>query len=332
MNTAPAGSLPSRADAPRWRTVLADRTWLLTVLIATTVIVQSITIPGFLSAYNLLNTLQYGVEIGLLALAETLVITSGGGGIDLSVGSQVSLLSTLIGVLSLRLGYPIWPVALLTLLLGGLLGAVNGAFVAAVGVPPLLATLGTMYVYASLALVLTGGIPLSGFPRGFFWLGQGTVLGIPNQVLFLFVPIAALLGVLMHRSVLGRYLVGVGANEVAARFAGINVKAVRFWVYVLAGLLAAIAAVVMTSRVATAKPDAGSGYELRAITVAVLGGTDIFGGRGSVAGTSLAVLLITLLSNGLDLAMVHPIWQVGMLGAVLVIGVLLNNWLAARAG
>lgn len=316
----------------RWQALLAERTWLLTLLIAAAMVAQGVAIPGFLSRYNLLNTLQYGVEIGLLAVAETLVITSGGGGIDLSVGSQVSLLSTLMGVLALRLGYDVWAVAGAVLILGAVLGAVNGMFVALVGVPPLLTTLGTMYVYASLALVLTGGIPLSGFPRSFFVLGQGTTLGIPNQVLFVFVPVTLLTGLLLHRSLVGRYLFGVGANEVAARFAGVNVKAVRFWVYVVAGILAGVAAVVMTSRVATAKPDAGSGYELRAITVAVLGGTDIFGGKGSVAGTALAVLLITLLSNGLDLAMVHPIWQVGVLGGVLVVGVLLNNWLAARGG
>lgn len=331
MSAALVSSVQERRTA-RLRRWLAERVWLLLLLIAVTVAVQGAFIPDFLSGYNLLNTLQYGVEIGLLAMAETLVITSGGGAIDLSIGSQVSLLSVLIGILALRLGYDVWVVAGVVLLLGGLLGAINGSLVAWVGVPALLTTLGTMYVYASIALVLTGGIPLSGFPREFFVLGQGTTFGIPNQVLFVFIPIALLLAVAMHRSVLGRHLFGVGSNEVAARFAGLDVRAVRFWVYVVAGLLAAVAALVMTSRVATAKPDAGYGYELRAITVAVLGGTDIFGGKGSIAGTVLAVLLITLLSNGLDLAMVHPIWHVGMLGAVLIVGVLLNNWIASDRG
>ncbi|MBE3599328.1 MAG: ABC transporter permease [Limnochordaceae bacterium] len=312
------------------RALLAERVWLLVLLIVLTLIVQGAIVPGFLNGYNLLNTLQYGVEIGLLAIAETLVIISGGGGIDLSVGSQVSLASIVLGVLVIRLHQDLWLSVAAVMLLGLWMGAVNGGMVAYVGIPPLLATLGTMYVYSSLALVLTGGIPVSGFPPEFFGIGQGTALGIPNQVLWIFLPVVVLLGLLAHRSVLGRHLFGVGANETAARFAGIDVRAVRFWVYVVAGFLAALGAVIMTSRVATAKPDAGLGYELRAITVAVLGGTDIFGGRGSVAGTVMAILLITLLSNGLDLAMVHPIWQVGMLGAVLIAGVLLNNWTAAR--
>lgn len=314
----------------RFLLLLQDRVWLLLILIVLVTAVLSAWVPGFLSVYNLLNTSKYGVEIGLLALAETLIIISGGGGIDLSIGSAVSLISVLIGWLAVTKGVNVWLAALVGIAFGGCLGAVNGFLVSRIRIPPLLVTIGTMYIFGSLALVATGGIPISGFPTEFYVLGQGTLYGIPVQVIFVFIPVAVVLHFLLKHTHFGRHLVGVGTNEVAAHFAGIDVRQVRFWVYVIGGLLAGLAAVVMASRVATAKPDAGLGYELRAITIAVLGGTHIFGGKGTIVGTVLAVIIITLIANGLDLAMVHPIWQVGMLGIVLICSVLLNNWVARR--
>jgi ribose/xylose/arabinose/galactoside ABC-type transport system permease subunit len=315
---------------PFLRFVATDRPRFLILVLALAFAGFALTTAEFATIYNVFNMTQYGVEIGLLALGETLVIISGGGSIDLSVGSMLSLSGVFMGLLTMRVGLNVWLAALLGILSGGLLGAINALFVTRIGIPALIVTLGTLYAYASAALVLTDTVPISGLPEHFFVLGQSKVLGVPFQVLMIFIPVALVLHVALRRTIFGRNLHAVGTNEVAARFAAINVGAVRFWVFTLAGLLAGLAAVVMTSRVASARPDAGVGYELQAITIAVLGGTSILGGEGTVLGTILGVLVITVLSNGLQLAGINPIWQLGAVGIVLVVTVLLNQWLARR--
>lgn len=315
---------------PFLRFVATDRPRFLILVLALAFAGFALTTAEFATIYNVFNMTQYGVEIGLLALGETLVIISGGGSIDLSVGSMLSLSGVFMGLLTMRVGLNVWLAALLGILSGGLLGAINALFITRIGIPALIVTLGTLYAYASAALVLTDTVPISGLPEHFFVLGQSKVLGVPFQVLMIFIPVALVLHVALRRTIFGRNLHAVGTNEVAARFAAINVGAVRFWVFTLAGLLAGLAAVVMTSRVASARPDAGVGYELQAITIAVLGGTSILGGEGTVLGTILGVLVITVLSNGLQLAGINPIWQLGAVGIVLVVTVLLNQWLARR--
>ncbi len=315
---------------PFLRFIATDRPRFLILVLALAFVVFALTTADFATLYNVFNMTQYGVEIGLLALGETLVIISGGGSIDLSVGSVLSLSGVFMGLLTMRVGFNVWLAALLGILSGGLLGAINALFITRIGIPALIVTLGTLYAYASAALVLTDTVPISGLPEHFFVLGQSRVLGVPFQVLMIFIPVALVLHVALRRTIFGRNLHAVGTNEVAARFAAINVGAVRFWVFTLSGLLAGLAAVVMTSRVASARPDAGVGYELQAITIAVLGGTSMLGGEGTVLGTILGVLVITVLSNGLQLAGIHPIWQLGAVGIVLVVTVLLNQWLARR--
>jgi len=315
---------------PFLRFVATDRPRFLILVLALAFAGFALTTAEFATLYNVFNMTQYGVEIGLLALGETLVIISGGGSIDLSVGSMLSLSGVFMGLLTMRVGLNVWLAALLGILSGGLLGAINALFVTRIGIPALIVTLGTLYAYASAALVLTDTVPISGLPEHLFVLGQSKVLGVPFQVLMIFIPVALVLHVALRRTIFGRNLHAVGTNEVAARFAAINVGAVRFWVFTLAGLLAGLAAVVMTSRVASARPDAGVGYELQAITIAVLGGTSILGGEGTVLGTILGILVITVLSNGLQLASINPIWQLGAVGIVLVVTVLLNQWLARR--
>ncbi len=312
------------------RLASTDRPRFLVLVLALTFVVFAVTTRDFATLYNTFNMTQYGVEIGLLALGETLVIISGGGSIDLSVGSILSLSGVVLGMLTMWVRLDVWVAAPLGVLSGGALGALNAFLITRVGIPALIVTLATLYAYASAALVLTDTVPISGLPQTYFVLGQGQVLGVPLQVVVVFVPVALVLHALLGHTVFGRALYGVGTNEVAARFAAINVQAVRFWVFTLSGLLAGLAAAVMTSRVASARPDAGFGYELQAITIAVLGGTSIMGGEGTILGTILGVLVITVLSNGLQLAGVHPIWQLGAVGVVLVMTVLLNQWLARR--
>jgi ribose/xylose/arabinose/galactoside ABC-type transport system permease subunit len=312
------------------RLLSTDRPRFLLLILAFTFVVFALTTPDFATVYNTFNMTQYGVEIGLLALGETLVIISGGGSIDLSVGSILSLSGVVMGTLTLWVKMNVWVSALLGVLSGGALGALNALLITRVGIPALIVTLGTLYAYASAALVLTNTVPISWLPESFFLLGQSQMLRIPLQVLVVFLPVALVLNYVLRQTVFGRYLYAVGTNEVAARFAAIDVPAVRFWVFTISGVLAGLAAAVMTSRVASARPDAGMGFELQAITIAVLGGTSIMGGEGTILGTILGVLVITVLSNGLQLAGVHPIWQLGAVGLVLVVTVLLNQWLTRR--
>jgi len=312
------------------RLLSTDRPRFLVLVLGLTFVIFALTTPDFATVYNTFNMTQYGVEIGLLALGETLVIISGGGSIDLSVGSILSLSGVVMGMLTMWVKMNVWLSTLLGVLSGGALGALNALLITRVGIPALIVTLGTLYAYASAALVLTNTVPISGLPESFFALGQSQVLRIPLQVLVVFLPVALVLNYALRQTVFGRYLYAVGTNEVAARFAAIDVRAVRFWVFTISGVLAGLAAAVMTSRVASARPDAGTGYELQAITIAVLGGTSIMGGEGTILGTILGVLVITILSNGLQLAGVHPIWQLGAVGLVLVATVLLNQWLTRR--
>ena len=286
--------------------------------------------PYFFTVGNAQAMLQFGAVVALLALGQTLVIVAGGGGIDLSVGSMLSLSGVVFGLLVVDAGVPL-PVAIVAAVVAGtLLGVINGLLVTVVGIPPIIATLGTLYLYASLALVITDGVPISGFPEGFGFLGQRTLAGIPTQILLVIAPVALLLGWVVARTALGRSIYLVGVNELAARLTGISVMRTRLTVYALSGALAGLGAIVTSSWLMSARPDAGSGYELQAITVAVLGGTNIMGGEGTLGGALLAVLVVTMVGQGLELANVDPTWQLGILGLLLLLAVMLNEFVLRR--
>jgi ribose/xylose/arabinose/galactoside ABC-type transport system permease subunit len=277
------------------------------------------------------------VELGLLALAETFVILSGGGGIDLSVGSIMSLAAMVIGALIGRAGLSMAIAVPLGLAAGTFMGYLNGVLISYTLIPPLIVTLATMYGYSSLALLIAvdprfgpNPMPVSNFSDAFYFLGQFRILEIPFQVLCVFIPIVLVLLFLLNRTAFGRRLYGVGSNETAARFSGISVRRVRISVYTLSGLLCAMGGWIITSRVASARPDIGSSFLLEAITIAVLGGVSIKGGEGTIGGVILALVIITMLYNGMDISGIQPIWQLGILGVILVGAVLLNQILIAR--
>ena len=317
--------------------VIANRMIFLSVLFVLFFVLLSAIVKDFFTLYNLTNMTQYTVELGLLALAETFVIISGGGGIDLSVGSMMTLAAMVIGVLIGRAGMAIAPAVLIGLLSGVAMGYINGALVSYTRVPPLIVTLSTMYIYKSLALIIAvdprfgpNPMPVSNFTEPFYFVGQFRILQIPFQVLCIFIPLILILFFLLTQTTFGRRLYGVGSNETAARFSGINVRRVRITVYTLSGFLAALAGWIITSRVASARPDIGSSYLLEAITIAVLGGVSIKGGEGTIGGVVLSIVIITMLYNGMDVSGIQPIWQLGILGVILVGSVLLNQVLLAR--
>ncbi|ESY01353.1 ABC transporter permease [Mesorhizobium sp. LNJC405B00] len=276
----------------------------------------------FFTIDNLLNQARLMAEIGLVSLAMTLVIVSGG--IDLSVGSILGLSAMLLGILWRDAGLPL-PVSIACALAAGTLaGLTNGIIITRFSVPPLIATLATLALYRGLAEGISQARSVRGFPEWFMMLGQGQLAGVPSQVWILGL-VSVLTSVALGLTKAGRAIYAIGSNEVAARFSGVAVDRVKVAIYGLSGFTAALAAVIFVSRVTTTRSDMGTGIELDAITAVVLGGTSIFGGRGTVIGTILGLVLIQALKSGLSLAGVRGDGTVVAIGAVLIATVFLSN-------
>ena len=302
--------------------------WVLLLVIVIECAVFSMTGHNFATTGNAFEVTRLAVEIGLLALALTPIIVSGG--IDLSVGSAMGLAAVVLGYLWHDLGVPLAAAIPLTLLLGIAGGALNALLIARLGFPPLIVTLGTLSLFRGIAEGMTGGIQhYSGFPPAFLALGQGYIAGhVPSQ---LFVLAAAAVGSAwwLHRTAGGRALHAIGHSPEGARYAGIPVGRRLASVYVASGFAASVAAVIYVAHLGQAKPDAGTGYELMAITAVVLGGASIFGGRGTILGTMLGLFSIVLLQNGLRLSG-QPAELSGILTGVLLVGTIVLDMLIRR--
>ncbi len=309
---------------------IKHRTGMLVFLLALTLLVMSSVSPYFLQASTVPYLLQYIPILGLLGLGQTLIMLAGGPGIDLSVGSMLSLSAVLIGFLVGGLGLNVYVAALLGIAFGGLLGILNGIAVNVLRIPSLMATLATLFVYGGLALALTGGVPLTGFPESFAWLGQETTLGLPNQFLFVFVPVTVVLHVVLTQTRIGRHIYAAGNDESAAHLLGVAVGRLRTYLYGLSGVLAGLGAVINVSWFLAARPDAGKGLDLLSVTIAVLGGTHIFGGLGGIPGTVVAIFIVTALQVGLQLANISAAWQLGVIGLLLIGSIAINRVFAAR--
>lgn len=275
--------------------------------------------PNFATAANAAEIVRLAVEVGLLALVLTPVIVTGG--IDLSVGALLGLCAVTLGALWRDLGWPIGAAAAGALAVGAAGGLLNAWLVAARGLPPLMVTLGSLSLFRGLAEGLTGAVDnYTGLPPAFLALGQGYAAGIPAQAPLL--AAAALgLAVLLHRTPRGRTYYAIGWNAAAARHAGVPVAKRLTELYVLSGLAAGLAAIIYVAHLGQAKADAGTGYELTAITAVVLGGTSIMGGTGTIAGTLLGLFAIVVLQNGLRLAAL-PAELAGVLTGVLLVAAL----------
>ena len=275
---------------------------------------------AFLSSDNLLNVLRQGAVVGVLAIGMTFVIATAG--IDLSVGSMVAA-SAIAGGLLVDSGS-------LTFILGAigmglLLGAVNGSAISYGRVVPFIATLAMLLIARGLALWMSDKTPISAFQLDAVrWFGTGEVLGIPSAVL-VFAIVAALGWVLLNRTAYGRSIVAVGGNPEAARIAGVNVQRIVFSVYVLSGICVAIAAILLTGRLASASPVAGNLYELDAIAAVVIGGTSLAGGRATIVGTVLGVITFALIFNLLTLMGLPVEIQQITRGAIILAAVLIQR-------
>jgi rhamnose transport system permease protein len=300
-----------------WKTILfRHETILLLVLVLEWFYFNSVG-PRFGSLDNTYDILRHSVEIGLLALVMTPIILTGG--IDLSVGSLLGLCAILFGKLWRDAGLSPVMAGICTLGIGALAGGLNATLITRLRLPPLIITLGTYSLFRGLAEAVTHGADtFTNFPASFLFLGQERWLGIPAQAP-IFVAVAVAIWVLVHRTTFGRSFRAIGFAPEGARYAGIPVERRIALVYVLAGIVTALAAIIYTARLGQAKADAGTGYELFAITAVVLGGTSIFGGVGSVHGTLLGVAAIAVLNNGLVHAR-QPREVAGMLtGALLLL-------------
>lgn len=316
------------------RLLLEGRAFFALIVI---VVVFSMLSPHYFSVNNFLTMASHVAIFGILAVGMLLVILNGG--IDLSVGSTLGLAGVVSGflmqgvtlnVFGVVLYPPVWVVSVLACTLGAAVGLINGVLIARFKVPAFVATLGVMYMARGLALLMTNGLTynnLGGRPElgntGFDALGFNRLLGVPTGVVVL-AAIALLASLVLNRTAFGRWLYASGGNERAAELSGVPVRTVQISVYVLSGICAAIAGLILSSQLTSAGPTAGTTYELTAIAAVVIGGAALTGGRGNIRGTLLGAFVIGFLSDGLVIIGISSYWQTVFTGAVIVLAVLLN--------
>ena len=305
--------MPDLRKLARWETVTV-------LLLLGSILYGAATAPGFLSGQNLNSILSDVAEVALIALPLTLIIIAAE--IDLSVASMLGLTCALLGSLWNH-GWPMELIIPTVIVAGGVLGLFNGLLVTRLGLPSLAVTIGTLGLYRGLAFVILGDQAVTEFPGNYLDLGQGSFAGtqIPNPTI-LFVILAVIFGVALHRTAVGRSIFAIGANDEAARFAGLRVKRVRFWLFVVSGVVSALAGIVYTFRFGSARGDNGTGLELSVVACVLLGGVSIFGGRGHLVGVIVAVFLLGTLRNALTLNNVSSDALTVVTGGLLLLSVL----------
>jgi ribose transport system permease protein len=316
MSVASIPARGSRVDTA----ALRERLGVLPVLIAL-IVVMSVIAPNFLTVDNFFEVARQVSVNAILALGVTFVILTAG--IDLSVGSLLGL-SALIALLAAKAGLPT-PVCLLGALAVGVAGGLlNGLLVARLALASFIVTLAALTIFRGLVFIGTDGSAVTPASVPFAWIGQGSVGSVPVAVIVM-VAVFAGAWLLLNRTVFGLRVLAVGGNAEAARLAGIPVKRTLTIVYVLSGLCAGIAGIILAARLQSAVPDLGTGYELNAIAAVVLGGTSLAGGRGSLAGTLVGAMIIGVLGNGLVLMNVPSFWQLLIQGLVILVAVVIDR-------
>ena len=306
-----------------------SKEWVLAGIFVVLFIVMSLLSPRtFLNIDNLQSMAFQLPELGIIALAMMVVIVTGG--INLSVTSAAALAGILAAFTLAGLNAAGAPIAItiaaaiaVALIAALVCGAINGAFVAYVGVSPILVTLGTMTFFEGISLNFTKGGAISGFPEQYYWFGNGTILNVPVPML-IYVAVIAITLVFLEHTPWGLSVYMVGCNPIATKFSGINVKKVLLKVYLFSALLGSIAAIIMTSRYNSAKVDYGSSYLMQSITAAVLGGTDIAGGYGKVMGTVIATAILQVVSSGLNIFGINRYIVNVIMGGILILVLTIN--------
>ena len=318
----------TRSLTERW---FPNGEWALALLLVVEIAIFSVIAENFFTAENFFEIIRLSVELGLLSLAMTPIVITGG--IDLSVGSMMALAAVVFGAAWHDAGLSLPIAAGLALLTGCLGGALNAALITRLDIPPLIVTLGSFSLFRGIAEGMThAAVNYSGFPAHFLWLGQGYLASVVPVQFPVFVVALAAYWILVHRSAIGRTIYVIGFSPEGARYAGVPVKRRLAMLYFLSGLVSSVAAIVYVAHLGQAKSDAGSGYELAAITAVVLGGTSVFGGRGTIWGTVLGLFSISVLQNGLRLAAL-PSEMTGVLtGVVLIAAIFVGQAFRPAAG
>lgn len=300
------------------------------------VVVFSLASPNFMQTSNILAILQATSVNGVLAIAATLVIITGG--IDLSVGTLMTFCAVIAGVVLTYWGMPLPLGIVAAILAGAACGFASGSFVAKLKIPPFIATLGMMLILKGLSLVISGTRPIYfNDTPGFTQISQGSLVGalipsvpLPNGVLILFL-VAIMVSFILSKTALGRYTFALGSNEEAVRLSGVNTDRWKIAVYTLAGSICGIAGLLIASRLNSAQPALGQGYELDAIAAVVIGGTSLSGGRGTVLGTLIGALIMSVLLNGLRILSVAQEWQTVVTGSIIILAVYIDILRRRRA-
>lgn len=280
----------------------------------------SVLADNFLTERNLRNVMWQSTAIGIVAIGQTLVILTAG--IDLSVGGIAAVSAMVGGKVLLETNVAVG--ILVTILVATFVGLVNGVLVAYGKLAPFIVTLGMLSICTSLTYVISDQASVTGLPDSYRQLGRGTI-GTFQYYIFIFIALYVLGHILLTRTKPGRFIYAIGSNEEAARLSGVNVRLFKTVAYLLSGLLAGIAALILSGRLGVIDPDTGRGWELQSIASVVIGGTSLFGGKGSLVGTAIGVLLISVLNNGLNLLRVSSFWQGSAVGAVIILSVLLER-------
>ncbi len=274
----------------------------------------------FLTLDNMFNVLRQVSTNGIMALGMTLVIINGG--IDLSVGSTLAFSGT-IACGFIENGMPVFPAVLFGILSGAFFGLINGELVARVKMPPFIVTLATMQMIRGGAYIYSQGSPIRAIEESFNMIGNGYIGIVPVPVI-IFVAIAFVLYLMLHRSKFGMYIYAVGGNQNCAIHSGINAKRVTVSVYVISGICAALSGIILSSRMYSGQPTSGSGAELDAIAAAVLGGTSFSGGAGTVWGTIIGILIIGIMNNGLNILNIASYYQLLLKGGIILLAIYID--------
>lgn len=285
----------------------------------------SLASPNFLTWSNVSGILLSTAVIGILALGTTFVIITAG--IDLSIGTGMTLSAVMTGLLIVNFGLPVWVGVIGGILTGGLIGFINGFNVAILGLPPFIATLAMMMMAQGLSLILSGVRPIyfSNAAPNFSEIAIGSVIpGLPNAVLITAL-VALVAAFALGKTILGRYTFAIGSNEEAVRLSGVDTRRWKILIYSFAGLFTGIAGVIIASRLDSAQPQIGVGYELQAIAAVIIGGTSLMGGRGTILGTVIGALIMSVVINGLRIMSIQTEWQNVVVGIVILLAVYADN-------
>ncbi|MDQ3560721.1 MAG: ABC transporter permease [Pseudomonadota bacterium] len=325
-------ALPATATArdaapprPRWQVILIRPEMMTFVLLILGLIVASRLSPYFLDARYILNSFTLSAEFALIALVLTMVIIAGE--IDLSPAATMALSACLFAY-ALQFGLPVWLAVVVCLGSGLLMGALNGLLVIGLQLPSIIVTIGTLTLYRGIAQVIAGDKSVR-LPEWYIGVNKVLIAGLPAPVvIFLLVSIG--LGLVLGTTIYGRQIYQTGTNEIAARHSGIRTRAIKMALFLAMGLASAVAGMIFTSRLGSVRYDLGLGGELQMVLMAMLGGTYIFGGRGSILGTFLAAWLLSVISTGMTTANLLPATQLCVLGVLLIVSIIATNLIYSR--